>query len=77
MSSCTGVLAVPGDEVKIDEKASPVILGPGLLQEDENQVVATRAGVLHFKSPNTYWLESHVKKYWPARGKACIPVAQL
>lgn len=68
MSSSTGLIANPGDEIKVDQTHSYVILGPGLLQDGPKRVVATRAGILHFKKPHTYWLESHVKKYWPARG---------
>ncbi|XP_003738104.1 exosome complex component RRP40 [Galendromus occidentalis] len=72
MSTCTGIVAVPGDRVEVNEKNSPVVLGPGLLQDNDNRVVALRAGILHFKSPRTYWLESHIKKYWPARGDCVI-----
>jgi len=72
MTHSTGIVAAPGDEVQTDQKAKHIILGPGLLQVTEKQVVATRAGILHFKSPNTYWLESHVKKYWPARGDCVV-----
>ncbi|OQR69898.1 exosome complex component RRP40-like [Tropilaelaps mercedesae] len=70
--SCTGVVATPGDEINVDRTLMHVVLGPGLLQEGTKRVVATRAGVLHFKKPNTYWLESHVKKYWPARGDCVV-----
>ncbi|XP_022663664.1 exosome complex component RRP40-like [Varroa jacobsoni] len=72
MSSSTGLIANPGDEIKVDQTHSYVILGPGLLQDGPKRVVATRAGILHFKKPHTYWLESHVKKYWPARGDCVI-----
>jgi len=71
MESNTGVVALPGDEVDIECRTAHVILGPGLRCEDD-KVLSTKAGILHFKAPNTYWLENFQKKYWPARGDCVI-----
>uniref|UniRef100_A0A224YY06 Exosome complex component RRP40 n=1 Tax=Rhipicephalus zambeziensis TaxID=60191 RepID=A0A224YY06_9ACAR len=67
-------LVLPGDVVDVsatDEKKC--IVGPGLRKEGE-RVVATRAGILKHRRPNTYWVEGHQKRYIPAKGDCVIGV---
>jgi len=73
METNTGIVALPGDAVDVQGRTQHVILGPGLRTVDD-MVLATKAGLLHFKSPNTYWLEANQKKYWPARGDCVIGI---
>jgi len=49
---------VPGDVVgRITAEQEVLRLGGGLVQDNEN-VIATKAGILRFKAPNKYWVEN-------------------
>lgn len=52
------------------------ILGPGLQRNDEvpNSVIVTKVGILGFKSPNIYWVESNEKRYCPRRGDLVVGI---
>lgn len=55
---------LPGEticDLKESEKTSKVLVGPGLRQ-DEDSVVVTKSGILRFKEPNFYWIDSHIKR---------------
>lgn len=55
---------MPGDivgNVKVSEKTSKAILGPGL-KEDGDDVAVTKPGILRHKEPNIYWIDSHHKR---------------
>lgn len=67
-------LVLPGDTIEAsatDQKKC--IVGPGLRKEGE-RIVATRAGILKHRRPNTYWVEGHQKRYIPAKGDCVIGV---
>jgi len=68
-------VVVPGDIVEgileIDDK-SRIVLGPGLRRYAE-QVIVCRSGVLK-KSNRTYYVDSHQKRYIPAKGELVVGV---
>ncbi|CAG9103199.1 unnamed protein product [Plutella xylostella] len=76
MKVSIGDVVLPGDYcdeiVSVGEK-SRVLLGPGLRKEFE-KVYMTKAGILRKKNPNTYWVDSHQKRYVPARGENVIGI---
>lgn len=54
-------IVLPGDVIPVNTE-STVILGPGLRQEGD-EVVATKAGILHhLESGNRWWIESNQKR---------------
>ncbi|KAG7308381.1 hypothetical protein JYU34_005578 [Plutella xylostella] len=76
MKVSIGDVVLPGDYcdeiVSVGEK-SRVLLGPGLRKEFD-KVYMTKAGILRKKNPNTYWVDSHQKRYVPARGENVIGI---
>lgn len=70
MASKLGDFVFPGDIQKDIKSVDGVtITGPGLYRSEEipNSLNVTRAGVLRFKPPNTYWVESKPKRYTPKK----------
>lgn len=68
-------IVVPGDvvlDIKVDVKKK-IIVGPGL-RVSSDKVTVTKCGILHKKAPNTYWVDSHQKRYVPARGETVVGV---
>lgn len=62
--SPVGSVFLPGDclqGLKQSESSGRTILGPGLKKEDE-EVRVIKPGVLRFKEPNVYWIDSHQKR---------------
>ena len=45
------------------EKTQKAILGPGLRQEDE-EIIVSKPGILRFREPNVYWVDSYQKRVW-------------
>lgn len=71
-----GDTVLPGDQffVTVSGKGK-IILGPGLnLQKDEETeekkraVFCTKCGILRFRAPNVFWVDTHQKRYVPAIG---------
>uniref|UniRef100_A0A1L8DXS3 Ribosomal RNA-processing protein 40 n=1 Tax=Nyssomyia neivai TaxID=330878 RepID=A0A1L8DXS3_9DIPT len=66
----------PGDELKEAMEASTkkkIIIGPGLQGKfKENRVVDSRGGEVRTKKNTTFWLNSHQKRYVPAKGDTVI-----
>eukprot|EP00936_MAST-01D_sp_MAST-1D-sp1_P001616 g1616.t1 len=58
---------LPGDDVTaiVTRVAKGLDLGDGL-QQQQDQVLAVRAGVLRYRPPNKYWVEQNQRKYTPA-----------
>ena len=57
-------IVLPGDKIsnlKDSETSKKVILGPGLRTEAED-VYACKPGVLKFREPNVYWIDTHQKR---------------
>lgn len=55
---------VPSAEAAADEDGRPpatLFMGPGLRQ-DRNRVVVTKPGMLKYKAPNKYWVDSAQKR---------------
>lgn len=57
-------------------KGEKTFIGPGLKVNDEepNSVIVTKAGVLAFKSPNTYWIEAIQKRYIPRKNDLVVGI---
>ncbi|KAL9923089.1 exosome complex component Rrp40 [Glossina fuscipes fuscipes] len=72
------VIVMPGDRIQAAEEMAAtgkkVILGPGLRRVDDKQVTACKAGKLHFKEPNTFWVDSYQRRYVPVRSELVIGV---
>ncbi|XP_030557380.1 exosome complex component RRP40 [Drosophila novamexicana] len=71
-------IIMPGERVTIVEdaaKSKRIILGPGLRRVDE-KVVATKAGPLRHKEPNTFWVDNYQRRYVPARGDLIIGIVK-
>ncbi|XP_030241792.1 exosome complex component RRP40 [Drosophila navojoa] len=77
MSANTSVI-MPGERVRVVEDAAKnkrVILGPGLRRLDD-KVVASKAGPLRHKDPNTFWVDNYQRRYVPARGDLIIGIVK-
>lgn len=64
MAARVGKIYMPGDKLenlKVSEKSSKAVIGPGLRQEAE-EVFVSKPGVLRHKEPNIYWIDSHQKR---------------
>lgn len=57
-------VVIPGETVGQVEVAG-IKLGIGLFQ-DKSDIVATKAGILRFKAPDTYFVENSQKRYVPS-----------
>lgn len=71
-----GDILMPGDIAVDAQQASQskkVILGPGLRKHGE-AVIASKAGILKTKAPNTFWIDSYQKRYIPNRGETVIGI---
>ncbi|EDV94191.1 exosome complex component RRP40 [Drosophila grimshawi] len=77
MSANTSIV-MPGERVTSVEdvaKGKRIILGPGLRRVDD-KVVASKAGPLRHKEPNTFWVDSYQRRYVPARGDLIIGIVK-
>ena len=54
-------LLIDNDKRKEDAQLPVLKLGTGLIYFGED-VLAVRAGLLHFLKPNRFWVESHQKR---------------
>ncbi|XP_063431326.1 exosome complex component RRP40-like [Mytilus trossulus] len=71
-----GHVYLPGElicNLKESEKTSKVLVGPGLRQ-DEESIIVTKCGLLRFKEPNFYWIDSHLKRYVAVKGDPIIGI---
>ncbi|XP_034668791.1 exosome complex component RRP40 [Drosophila subobscura] len=69
-------IVMPGERItRIEEvaKEKRVILGPGLRRLDDT-VVASKAGPLRHKEPNTFWIDNYQRRYVPARGDLVLGI---
>ncbi|PSN53314.1 Exosome complex component RRP40 [Blattella germanica] len=66
---------LPGDVVNISQTAekNKIIIGPGL-RVYLDQILVSTCGILRKKEPNTYWVDSHRKRYIPARGETVVGI---
>lgn len=58
-------VVLPGDDVteSTTRTTKTLRLGPGLVQHAQDKVLATRAGVLRYRPPCSYWVESNGRRY--------------
>lgn len=58
-------VVLPGDDVTeaTTRTTRSLRLGPGLVQHAQERVLATRAGVLRYRPPCSYWVESNGRRY--------------
>ncbi|KAH8412837.1 hypothetical protein KR009_006194 [Drosophila setifemur] len=73
-----GGIVMPGERItSIEEvaKSKRVILGPGLRRLDDT-VVASKAGPLRHKEPNTFWVDNYQRRYVPARGDLVLGIVK-
>lgn len=76
--SSSGAIVMPGDRITAIEevaKSKRVILGPGLRRLDDT-VVASKAGPLRHKEPNTFWVDNYQRRYVPARGDLVLGIVK-
>ncbi|XP_076441235.1 exosome complex component RRP40-like [Babylonia areolata] len=76
MAAHVGRIVLPGEKIQDlteSEKSKKIILGPGLRTEGED-VFVCKSGVLKFRDPNIYWIESHQKRYVPVKGEHVIGI---
>jgi len=69
-------VVLPGDtlsDLKVSEKSGKTVLGPGL-QAHADSVSIVKPGILRFKDPNFYWIDSHQKRYIPVRGENVLGI---
>lgn len=73
---CVEDIVVPGNIVEgiagIDDK-SKVVLGPGLRRIGD-EVIVSKSGILRSKNPNSYWVDTHQKRYIPIRGEHVVGI---
>lgn len=75
VSSPDQQVVIPGDEITsfLQKGRNKIILGPGL-RRVANKVYACNGGILRYRSPNTYWVDSHRKRYIPERNEMVIGI---
>ncbi|CAG8504605.1 2741_t:CDS:2 [Diversispora eburnea] len=61
---------LPGDLVYVESEKDEIILGPGLMQNEES-IICTKAGVLKRKE-NSWFIDSDQKRYIPATGENVV-----
>jgi len=66
-----GSVVLPGDvitDLKGSESSGKTVLGPGLridsqnVQDERNEIVVCKPGILRHRDPNVYWVDSHQKR---------------
>lgn len=72
-----GSILLPGDDIRqvTDQHndAKQVIIGPGLRREGE-RILVIKPGILRFKDPGVFWIDSHLKRYVANRGDNVLGV---
>lgn len=71
-----GKVVLPGENLTDllgSDSSLKVVLGPGIRQETD-LVIVSKPGVLKFKEPNIYWVDSFQKRYIPQRGDSVIGI---
>lgn len=64
MVDSVGKVVLPGDtieQLRESEATQKVIVGPGLRRQADS-VVVSKPGILRFREPNVYWVDSHQKR---------------
>eukprot|EP00128_Syssomonas_multiformis_P004373 Colp12_sorted_trinity150504_noHs@22458 len=66
-------VVVPGDVVLSVQPTESVVIGPGLTQLN-NEIVATKGGILRRAQPSKIWIDSSQKRYVPVKEDSVIGV---
>ncbi|KAK3091319.1 hypothetical protein FSP39_018890 [Pinctada imbricata] len=69
-------LVLPGEiltKFNESEKTQKALLGPGLRQED-GDIIVSKPGILKFREPNVYWVDSFQKRYIPTKSDTVIGI---
>lgn len=69
------VIVVPGDSLDKYISKDATFLGPGLMRINNN-VIATKGGILKMRSNNLFWIDSHQKRYVASRGECVIGIVR-
>jgi hypothetical protein len=63
--AAVGHVVLPGDVVKVykieTDSSIKIVLGPGVRQLSDS-IVVTKPGLLRFREPAVYWVDSHQKR---------------
>ncbi|KAL7748715.1 exosome non-catalytic core subunit rrp40 [Sorochytrium milnesiophthora] len=63
------------DGTSVNTDGGAVKLGPGLFQNEQQDVIAVKAGLLHHREgSNKWWIESNQRRYVPAVGETVVGV---
>ena len=57
-------VVIPGDKIhnmKVSEKTDKSVIGPGLIQR-ESETFVIKPGILRFREPNVYWVDTICKR---------------
>ncbi|XP_030754204.1 exosome complex component RRP40 [Sitophilus oryzae] len=68
---------LPGEIIRnLKSKDREVIIGPGLCrnESDTKSLIASQAGYLCFRAPNTYWLEGRRNRYIPKKADLVLGI---
>ncbi|XP_022313052.2 exosome complex component RRP40-like [Crassostrea virginica] len=71
-----GKVVVPGEvlsDLLGSDSSLKIVLGPGIRQ-DVDSVIVSKPGVLKFKEPNIYWIDSFQKRYVAQKGDTVIGI---
>ncbi|KAF7989008.1 hypothetical protein HCN44_007318 [Aphidius gifuensis] len=71
-----GEIVMPGDTIKVATPQNPkekIILGPGL-RRDGDILYACKAGLLKFRTPSIYYVDSYQRRYIPNRGESVVGI---
>lgn len=81
-----GSVVLPGDilrDLKTSESSGKTVLGPGLRIDSQNtddegdQIIVCKPGILRHREPNVYWVDSHQKRYIPTKGDSIIGIVTI
>lgn len=68
---------LPGEHItaaeQLHKQRRKLVIGPGLSLSD-GQIKSNHAGILNFKPPGTFFVDSYLKRYIPARGDCVVGV---
>ncbi|KAI8773485.1 exosome complex component RRP40 [Biomphalaria glabrata] len=75
MKVCVGQVTLPGDEFDMSPLKSnkKIVVGPGLA-EFEGMIKIIKPGILRYREPATYWIDSHQKRYVANKGDLVVGI---
>ncbi|XP_002730573.1 exosome complex component RRP40-like [Saccoglossus kowalevskii] len=76
MAAHVNEVVLPGDilqELSDSEQYPKLRLGPGL-RIDVDNVVVCKCGILRFREPSVFWVDTHQKRYVPVKGENILGI---